>query len=86
MIQPSFEAGGLPLQRGAAIIAATLALFMGGAALLLSRIPAVGMVAAMLTAGIVVSLSPLPNVILVMMAVLGISVSFLVPRFWESSA
>ena len=86
VIQPSFEAGGLPLQLGAAIIAATLALFMGGAALLLSRIPAVGMVAAMLTAGIVVSLSPLPNVILVMMAVLGISVSFLVPRFWESSA
>ena len=86
VIQPSFDAGGLPLQLGAAIIAATLALFIGGAALLLSRIPAVGMVAAMIAAGLVVSLSPLPNVILVMMAVLGVSVSFLVPRFWESSA
>jgi hypothetical protein len=86
VVQPSFETGGLPLQLGAAIIAATLAVFMGGAALLLSKIPAIGMLAAMLAAGMVVSLSPLPNVILVMMAVLGISVSFLVPRFWESSA
>ena len=86
VLQPSFSAGGLPLQLGAAVIAVVLALFMGGAALLLTRIPAMGMIAAVISAGLIVALTPLPNIILVMMAILGISVSLLIPRFWESTA
>jgi hypothetical protein len=86
VISPSFNNGGLPLQLGAAIIAATLAVILGGAALLLTRIPAFGLLGAIIAASVVIALTPLPNVLMVMMVMLALASSFLVPRFWESAS
>tara|TARA_A100001037_G_scaffold298660_1_gene322763 strand:- start:1970 stop:3859 length:1890 start_codon:yes stop_codon:yes gene_type:complete len=86
VIQPSFDNGGVPLALGAAFLAAVFAIFFGGAALLLTRIPAFGMMGALIGAVPIVWLTPLPNVLMIMMFILTLAVGFLLPRFWESNA
>ena len=86
VVQPSFDYGGLPLALAAAFLACVFAIFFGGAALLLTKIPAFGMIGALMGAVPVVWITPLPNVLMIMMFSLTLIIGFLMPRFWESSA